>query len=269
MISAEIFQLYVLKFNKKITMNLSLKGKKILITGASGGIGKAVSKAIAHQGGLPIMHYNSNFGSIKGCLEELTSQGLTADSIQFNINDEDEVKRKIAELKKRHGTIDGLVNNAGILSRGFVATQSLNVFRDVINTNLIGNFTVLKYVSQLMISQKNGNIVNVSSLAGTMGLKGQSAYSASKAGMNALTTVSAKELAAYQIRVNSVAPGYIQTGMLEKPTENDQKYQEVIPLMRFGRDCEVASTIVFLLSEASSYITGQSIIIDGGLSIAM
>ena len=122
----------------------------------------------------------------------------------------------------------------------FIATQSLSTFKDVINTNLIGNFLVLKYVSQIMISQKKGNIVNVSSLAGSLGLKGQSAYGASKAGMNAMTTIAAKELALYNIRVNSVAPGYIKTGMLQNPTDHDKKYESVIPLGRFGRDSEVA-----------------------------
>lgn len=247
---------------------LDLTDKKILVTGASGGLGLAISKCIAELNGFPIMHYNCNEAEVNKCLEELKEKGLVGGSIQFDINNEAEVKLKIKQLKNEYGVIDGLVNNAGVLTRGFIATHSTKIFNDVINVNLIGNFCVLKYVSQLMINQRKGIIVNVSSLAGIMGLKGQAAYSASKAGINALTIVAAKEMAAYNVRVNSVAPGYIKTGMLINPTQNDLEYIDKIPLKRFGYDYEVANVVAFLLSELSSYITGQSIIIDGGLSIS-
>lgn len=247
---------------------LDLKKKKILVTGASGGLGIVISKYIAQLNGFPIMHYNNNVNQVEQTLKELKEMGLDGSSIQFDINNESEVKEKIKQLKNEFGTIDGLVNNAGILTRGFIATHSTKVFNNVLNVNLLGNFCVLKYVSQIMINQKKGNIVNVSSLAGIMGLRGQAAYSASKAGINALTIVAAKEMANYNIRVNSIAPGYIKTGMLKNPTENDLAYIEKIPMKRFGHDYEVASVVAFLLSEASSYITGQSIIIDGGLSIS-
>ncbi|MDF4221060.1 SDR family NAD(P)-dependent oxidoreductase [Maribacter sp. M208] len=247
----------------------SLKGKNILVTGASGGIGSAISLKISQLGGNPIMHYNSNRNIVKTLLDEINKEGLLADIIQFDINNELELKSAIDELKKKYSKIDGLVNNAGILTRGFIAMQSVEKFRHIVNTNLVGSFAVMKYISQIMIRQKSGNIVNVSSLAGTMGLKGQSAYSASKAGLNSLTQIAAKELATFNVRVNGVSPGYISSGMLKEPTEQDKQNKEAILLKRFGSSNEVASVVAFLLSENSSYITGQSIIIDGGLSISV
>lgn len=247
---------------------LNLDKKIILITGASGGIGLAVSKCIAELNGIPILHYNKNEKNVIECMNELKTRGIECHSIQFDICNEQEVRDGIKEIKKTYGHLDGLVNNAGVLTRGFIATHSLKTFNEVMNINVTGSFTVLKYVSQLMINQKSGNIVNVSSLAGTMGLRGQAAYSISKAGINALTTIAAKEFAQHNIRVNGVAPGYIKTGMLKNPTENDDSYISQIPLQRFGNDYEVANVVAFLLSDMSSYITGQSIIIDGGLSIS-
>lgn len=247
---------------------LDLSGKKILVTGASGGIGKAISICIAELNGYPILHYNNNEDKAIECQKTIQKMGYRSEIVKFDITNENEVKTIINGLKKKHGIIDGLVNNAGILTRGFVATHSINKFRDVLDVNLVGSFCVLKYIAQIMMNQKCGSIVNMSSLAGSMGLKGQAAYSASKAGLNALTTITAKEFASCNIRVNSVAPGYIETGMLQNPTDNDKLYKEKILLKRYGTEKEVALTVAFLLSEASSYITGQSIIVDGGLSVS-
>lgn len=248
---------------------LNLRRKKILVTGASGGIGMAISKRIIECNGIPIMHYNKNQEKVLSFVEKSRKEEKEVYAVQFDICDEAAVKLSIKGLKRDFCTIDGLINNAGILSRGFIPTHSMNTLKQVINTNMLGNFCVMKHVSQLMMTQKYGNIINMSSLAGSMGLKGQAAYSMSKAGINALTRIAAKELASYNIRVNAVAPGYVQTGMLENPTENDKAYMEQIPLKRFAQDYEIADAVIFLLSDASNYITGQSLIIDGGLSISL
>lgn len=248
---------------------LNLKRKKILITGASGGIGMAISKRIIDCNGIPIMHYHTNKEKVFSFIEKAGQEGKEAYTVQFDICDEAAIKASIKDLKTKFHSLDGLINNAGVLSRGFIPTHSMQTLKQVVDINMLGNFCVMKHVSQLMMTQKYGNIINMSSLAGKMGLKGQAAYSMSKAGINALTRIAAKELAAYNIRVNAVAPGYVQTGMLENPTENDKTYIQQIPLKRYAQDYEVANAVIFLLSEASSYITGQSLIIDGGLSISL
>lgn len=248
---------------------LNLKKKKILVTGASGGIGMAISKRIIDCNGIPIMHYHTNPQEVLSFVEKIRQVEKEAYAIQFDIGDEAEVRSSIKKLKSKFGTIDGLINNAGILTRGFIPTHSMQTLKQVVDINMLGNFCVMKHVSQLMMTQKHGNIINMSSLAGNMGLKGQAAYSMSKAGINALTRIAAKELAVYNIRVNAIAPGYVETGMLKNPTDNDKAYIQQIPLKRYARDYEVANLAVFLLSDASSYITGQSLIIDGGLSISL
>lgn len=246
-----------------------LKDKVILVTGASGGLGSIICKHIAAEGGTPIIHYNSNADAANELCSQINRElNGQAFSIQFDIQDETKVKQAIVEIKKKYSRIDGLVNNAGILTRGFIPTHPLNRFEQVLKINLLGSFCILKHVSMVMMNQKFGSIVNMSSLAGSMGLIGQAAYSSSKAGLDALTIVSAKEMASYNVRVNGVAPGYIDAGMLNVKTEKDLEHKDAIPLKRFGKDYEVADLVTFLLSEKSSYITGQTIIIDGGLSIS-
>ena len=246
---------------------IDLSEKVILITGASGGIGRYLAVYLSKLGAIPVLHYNSNALPVDEALQEIHEFSPTADKIQFNIKSEDEVRKGIRSIKDKYGRIDSLVNNAGVLTRGFIGMHSLERFTEVIETNLIGNFCVLKYVTQIMIAQKSGSIVNVSSVAGKVGLKGQAAYSSSKGALNAITIVAAREMAMYNVRVNGVAPGYINTGMLKDTTKKDEEHKDAIPLKRFGKEEEVAATIAFLLSEAASYITGQTIVIDGGLSV--
>lgn len=248
---------------------LSLQDKIILVTGASGGMGRGIVQYISKLGAHVVMHYNTNAESVEKLKEEITQTGGRCDTIRGNIIEEADVKAMFDTIKEKCGRLDGLVNNAGILTRGFLSMLSLDTFKKSVDINLLGNFLVLKTASMLMIESKRGAIVNISSAAGFQGLKGQGAYSATKAALNNLTIIAAKELANFNIRVNGVAPGYINTGMLEKKTKNDEKYIGSIPMKRFGTTDEVAASVAFFLSDMSSYITGQTLIIDGGLLIGL
>lgn len=247
---------------------IELKNKIVLVTGATGGLGENICLALAAQGAIPVMHYHSNDQKASELLRKIADLGIESMCVKADIRVESEVQNMIREVREKFGRIDCLVNNAGVLSRGFLAMQSLEGYKDVVDINLFGNFLVLKHVSQLMIGQKSGTIVNMSSAAGMGGLKGQSVYSSTKGALNSLTIVLAKEMADFNVRVNAVAPGFIASGMLEKPTRQDEKHKEVIPMKRFGEASEVSSVVLFLLSGASSYMTGQVLVIDGGLLIA-
>ncbi|MCJ7934762.1 MAG: 3-oxoacyl-ACP reductase FabG [Chryseobacterium sp.] len=247
---------------------IDLKNKVVLVTGATGGLGQNICLSLAQCGAIPVVHYNSNSQEADNLVEKIKALGINTLSIKADIRIESEVKMLTKTIVEKFGRIDCLVNNAGILLRGFLAMQSLEKYKDAVDINLLGNFLVSKYVTQIMISQKYGSIVNVSSAAGMGGLKGQGVYSSTKGALNSLTVVMAKEMSDFNVRVNAVAPGFIATGMLEKATKQDEKYKEIIPLKRFGEASEVSSVVLFLLSDAASYMTGQVLVIDGGLLIS-
>jgi 3-oxoacyl-[acyl-carrier protein] reductase len=244
---------------------IELRNKVILVTGATGGIGQEICLALAKQGAIPIIHYHSNKEKADLLQKEIKELGIDSLAFQADIRDEQQVKALVKSIKNKYLQLDGLVNNAGVLVRGFIVMQSLDKFKNTLDINLLGNFLILKHVCALMINQKHGSIVNISSAAGKGGLKGQSVYSSTKGALNSLTIVAAKEMAEFNIRVNAVSPGFISTGMLEKATEQDNKHKDIIPLKRFGNSSEVSSVVLFLLSNASSYMTGQNLLIDGGL----
>ncbi|KPE49081.1 hypothetical protein AOB46_22020 [Chryseobacterium indologenes] len=236
-----------------------------LVLGANGGIGLEISKYLIDKGYHLILHYNRSSDNI----DELIKDQEHHIKIKFDITDSNSIKNALKELGAgKEIQITKCINCVGIHYRSFIPLMPDNKFKEVIDTNLTGAFSIIKHISTDMIKNKKGTIVNISSVAGINGLIGQACYSSSKAGLDAITKIASKELAKYNIRVNSIAPGFIEAGIIENPTANDLEYLERIPMRRFGRAREVAKLAYFLLEDKeSSYITGQNIVIDGGLSI--
>ena len=240
--------------------------KVILVTGGSRGIGKAVCKAFAEKENVIIINYSKSDEEAEKAAHEISLSGALAETEKADVSNFSEVKKMVDSVVKRHGRIDLLVNNAGIARDGFVMLMSEKDWRDVIETNLTGVFNCSKAVTGHMMAERSGVIINISSLSGITGLAGQVNYSAAKGGVIAFTKALAKELSPFGIRVNAVAPGMIETDMVDSLNEKTRDYfLENIPLKRFGRPEEVAGAVRFLASPEAGYITGETISITGGL----
>ena len=246
-------------------MNYNLKNKVILITGASKGIGKSISTKLA-QNGAKVALLSRSIEELKKVNEELKSAGLQSVYKQTDVSNIDDLKCAVDYTIETWGTIDVIVNNAGITEDNLIARMKPDSFDKVININLKGTFNGIKSVSKIMIKNNYGRIINISSVIGHIGNKGQSNYAASKAGIIGLTKSAAKELAKKNITVNAVAPGYIETDMTKKLNNlNKEQLLNSIPLNRLGSPDDIASIICFLLSDQANYITGQTINVDGGM----
>lgn len=235
------------------------KDKTVVITGGSRGIGKAIAESFAEKGAVVIVTYKNSI-----------------DENYFNIKKIQHYKCDVADLKsvqeitdkiiKEHSKIDILVNNAGITKDGLLMRMSEEDWDAVVDTNLKGVFNMTKAVSRNMMSKKYGKIINITSIVGIIGNAGQANYVASKAGVIGFTKSIAKELASRNIYVNAVAPGFIATEMTDKLTEEvKQNYLNSIPLKKFGTGEDIAKAVMFLASEDSNYITGQTLCVDGGI----
>lgn len=240
--------------------------KVALITGASRGIGREIALTFAKNGYHVVVNYNGNKEkalAVKAEVEALNQQAL---AIQANVADESDVKAMVKATVDRFGQIDVVVNNAGITRDNLLMRMKEADFDAVIDTNLKGVFFMMKAVARPMMKQKGGAIVNLSSVVGLSGNPGQINYVAAKSGVIGMTKSAAKELAAKQIRVNAVAPGFITTDMTEALSD-DQKalLLNQIPLKALGEPKQVADAVYFLASDAASYITGQTLSVDGGM----
>jgi len=237
-----------------------------IVTGAGRGIGRAIATVLAEAGYAVVINYNKSADEADTLKRDLTLKGFKASAEQADVSDMSQVKKMVDNIIEKYGRIDLLVNNAGFARDGFIMLMSEEDWSDVISANLSGVFNCCKAVSAHMLSRRSGCIINVSSLSGITGLQGQVNYSAAKGGVLAFTKALSKELASFNIRVNAVAPGVIDTemsGSLPEKTRAD--FLSLIPLRRFGRPEEVASVVRFLASEEASYITGETICVTGGL----
>lgn len=240
--------------------------KNALVTGASRGIGRSIAIQLAEEGNNVAVNYAGNREKAEAVVEEVKAKGVESLAIQANVANGDEVKAMIKEVVNQFGTVDVLVNNAGITRDNLLMRMKESEWDDVIDTNLKGVFNCIQKVTPQMLRQKSGSIINLSSVVGAVGNPGQANYVATKAGVIGLTKSAAKELASRNITVNAVAPGFIVSDMTDALSDDlkDQMLQQ-IPLARFGEDIDIANTVAFLASDKAKYITGQTIHVNGGM----
>lgn len=244
---------------------MKFKDKVALITGSAQGIGREIALSFASEGAIVVI-CDINLEKAAQTAKEIEALGRRSLVLELNVTDFVQVEAAINKILDKFTKIDILVNNAGITKDNLMLRMSDGDWDAVINVNLKGTFNCTKAVSRVMIKQRSGKIVNIASIIGIIGNAGQANYSASKAGIIALTKTTAKELASRNINVNAVAPGFIQTDMTAKLSEEvKQKMLAVIPMNKLGVPQDVANACVFLASEEAGYITGQTIVVDGGM----
>ncbi|WP_374721907.1 3-oxoacyl-[acyl-carrier-protein] reductase [Peribacillus tepidiphilus] len=245
---------------------MKLEGKRALVTGASRGIGREIALELAAQGADVAVNYAGSEAKAMEVVDAIKAMGRNAIAIQCDVSNSESVTNMVKKVIEEFGALDILVNNAGITRDNLLMRMKEEEWDDVINTNLKGVFLCTKAVTRQMMKQRYGRIINVASIVGVSGNPGQANYVAAKAGVIGLTKTTAKELAARNITVNAVAPGFITTDMTDKLTEDvKQAMLSQIPLARFGEPKDIAKVVTFLASDDSSYMTGQTLHIDGGM----
>ena len=244
-----------------------LAGQTALVTGASRGIGRAVALELAGAGATVAVNYASSSGAAEEVVAKISAAGGSAYALKADVSQEDQVEQLMAAVQERSGSLDVLVNNAGITRDGLLMRMKTEDWQAVLELNLSGVFLCTRAITRTMLKQKRGRIINITSVVGLMGNAGQANYAAAKAGVIGFTRSTARELASRGITVNAVAPGFIATDMTK-----DLKADELlnaIPLGRYGQPEEVAGAVRFLAADpAAAYITGQVLQVDGGMVMA-
>ncbi|MCK8045298.1 3-oxoacyl-ACP reductase FabG [Shewanella sp. 1CM18E] len=245
-----------------MSISFDLTGKVALVTGASRGIGRAVAETLVSAGAVVIGTATSERGAeaIQAYL------GDKGHGLVLNVTDGDSVKALFETIKEKAGDVDILVNNAGITRDNLLIRMKDDEWNDILDTNLTSLFRTSKAVMRPMMKKRNGRIINIGSVVGTMGNAGQTNYSAAKAGLIGFTKSLAREVASRQITVNAIAPGFIQTDMTDELTEDQQKaIMSQVPMERLGQAQEIANAVLFLASDSAAYITGETLHVNGGM----
>ena len=246
-----------------------LKDKNIIVTGATRGIGKEIALTLAQNGANIAINYRNYNEEVEELINSIKEFGVDAIAVKCDVSKSDEVDNFISEVKNHFSSIDVLVNNAGITKDGLLLRMKDEDFNSVLDVNLKGTFNTTKSISPIMIKQKHGKIINISSVVGIVGNAGQCNYAASKAGVIGFSKSVARELASRNINVNIVAPGYIDTDMTKSlPDKVKDEILKSIPMKKMGNPKEVANLVLFLSSSLSDYITGQVINVDGVMVMA-
>lgn len=247
---------------------MNSKKKVVLVTGGSRGIGKAICQRLAKEGYIIIANYLSNKQAADSTVSEIERDGGIVTTIQASVESEEEVQRMVNLIIEKYGQIDILINNAGIIRDRMLFLMKEEDWKKVISINLVGSLLCTKAVLKSMIKHQFGRIINISSVSGLMGTKGQTNYSTSKAALIGFTRSLAKEIAQYNINVNAIAAGYIETEMVASINPTQLQIQlDNIPQRKFAKAPEIASVVHYLISQDANYITGQTIVVDGGLTL--
>lgn len=247
---------------------MSLEGRVALVTGGSRGIGRAVVEALAADGARVAFVYNSNASAAEEVVAAVKAEGGECRAIQADVKSKDDANRIIEDLVESWGSVDIVVNNAGIIRDGLLAMMEPDDWEAVISTNLTSVYNFCQAVTRQMMSQRYGRIINMSSVAASVANPGQANYAASKGGVEGFTRCIATELARRGITANAVAPGFIETDMTEAVVSAaGSEIKKKIPVRRLGTPADIANAVLFLAQDQSSYITGQTITVDGGLTL--